>query len=236
MSHRLSRDIPIASTDLCTATVTLGCSCSNVSSTPHNTFRDNPVHGGFTQSHSPLWSKPAPTWPFPPGEPLFCYGLILGNVPQGVPAWPQIQSSMFQGVPAAAWISPWATISAEVHLLCHRHNHDHRCFDVYLLWLGLIQGHRCFRMSYMDSSMSPRLLGSSSQRSPSLSSTAAEKQQRWSAHLPEQPHHLCSDQNAPSTTQWSNQQYSKQQSWKQQLDSNIQWCKLAPWQAQKSAD
>lgn len=85
MSHSLSRDALNAGMDLYTATVTLGCSCSNMSfSTSHNTFRDNPAQCGFTHSHRPLRSKPAPTGltkaAFPPGESLFHYGLVCGNV------------------------------------------------------------------------------------------------------------------------------------------------------------
>lgn len=89
------------------------------------------------------------------------------------------------------------TVPSEVPLLWHRHNH--RCFRMYLLWCGHIHSHRCFTVScsHMDSSTGHSPFNTSSQWSSSLSSAAAQEQQRCPGHLPAQVHYCCY-QNIPS--------------------------------------
>lgn len=62
----------------------------------------------------------------------------------------------------------------------------HRCCEMHLLWHGLIQGHRCLRVSssHMDSPTDHRPFHLSSHWSSSLSRTAAQQQQLWPSASP----------------------------------------------------
>lgn len=139
---------------------------------------------------SPSRSKPAPTWPYP-GLPSLqgCSAMGLSVVM----CFEVFQHDLIycHSCFKVCQLQHGLTLepqSLQRYTCCATDSHGQRCFDVYLLWLGLMQGHSCCT----DSSMSPRLFNSSAQRSPSLSSTAAEKQQDA---LPIcQTRHLCCDQ------------------------------------------
>lgn len=88
--------------------------------------------------------------------------------------------------PSPAWSYPCATIPSEVCLLRHRHNHSHRCFEIYLLWYGLTHSHRHFVVCCccIGSSTGHSPFALSSHWSSILSSTAAQKHHiHWSLQV-----------------------------------------------------
>ena len=130
---------------------------------------------GLTHGCSPSRVAFALSWAYPQPHTVG-YSSMASSTPTDV-----------SSVPSPAWTYPWATIPSEVQ---HRRNHRHRYCEMHLLWHGLIQGHRCLRVSssYMDSLTDQRPFHLSSHQRCSLSRRAAQQQQLWPSASPTHCH------------------------------------------------
>lgn len=90
----------------------------------------------------------------------------------------------------------------EVHLCPHGPQPWHDMTEMDLLWWGHVRGCEHFGLCCTHVRSPTGHADWSSHWGPSLSSTAAQKQQWCPGHLPARLHHCCCYQNVPSRVRW----------------------------------